>query len=72
MSIEIREHAPGGDIGDFLRAGEVVFRDDPQWVPPLKIDIEKLQAAKQLEDIRVENKQATSAKAATASWALAA
>ena len=41
MSIEIREHAPGGDIGDFLRAGEVVFRDDPQWVPPLKIDIEK-------------------------------
>lgn len=41
MTIEIREHAPGGDIGDFLRAGEVVFRDDPQWVPPLKIDIEK-------------------------------
>ncbi len=41
MSIEIREHTPGGDIGDFLRAGEVVFRDDPQWVPPLKIDIDK-------------------------------
>lgn len=41
MNIEIREHAPGGDVSDFLRAGEAIFRDDANWVPPLKIDIEK-------------------------------
>lgn len=39
MPIEIREHAPGADIDDFLRAGRVVFRDDPTWVPPLEFDL---------------------------------
>ena len=39
MSIEIREHTPGGDIDDFIRAGRVVFAGDPAWVPPLSMDI---------------------------------
>lgn len=39
MSIEIREHTPGEDLGDFLRAGHVVFAGDPTWVPPLEFDL---------------------------------
>lgn len=39
MTIEIREHVPGRDIDDFLRAGRVVFDGDPAWVPPLDLDI---------------------------------
>ena len=39
MAIEIREHTPGEDIDDFIRAGTVVFGDDPAWVPPLDMDI---------------------------------
>jgi hypothetical protein len=35
MAIEVREHTPGKDIGDFIRAGFVVFKGDPAWVPPL-------------------------------------
>lgn len=38
MGIEIREHTPGDDIDDFVRAGRVVFADDPVWVPPLEFD----------------------------------
>src|SRR6185369_2932376 len=39
MAIEIREHAPGPDTGDFIRAGFEVFRDDPTWIPPLDMMI---------------------------------
>ena len=39
MAIEIRQHAPGKDIKDFLRAGQEVFRFDPAWVPPLDMEI---------------------------------
>ncbi len=39
MSIEIREHAPGSDVKDFIDAGHVVFRDDPAFVPPLDFEI---------------------------------
>ncbi len=39
MPIEIREHVPGEDIDDFIRAGNVVFAGDPAWVPPLDMDI---------------------------------
>lgn len=39
MAIEIREHSPGDDIDDFIRAGRVVFADDPQWVAPLEMDL---------------------------------
>ena len=39
MSIEIRQHTPGDDIEDFMRAGRVVFRDDPAWIPPLEFDL---------------------------------
>lgn len=39
MAIEIREHTPGDDLDDFIRAGRVVFADDPAWVPPLEFDL---------------------------------
>lgn len=35
MSIEVRQHEPGKDTADFIRAGFEVFRGDPAWVPPL-------------------------------------
>jgi hypothetical protein len=37
MSIEIREHKPGKQTGDFIRAGFEVFRGDPAWIPPLNM-----------------------------------
>jgi hypothetical protein len=39
MTITIREHAPGGDINDFIQAGHEVFRGDPTWVPPLHFEL---------------------------------
>lgn len=39
MPIEIREHVPGGKTDDFIRAGEIAFRGDPMWVPPLHMMI---------------------------------
>lgn len=39
MTIEIREHAPGKDIHDFLRAARVVFEGDAAWVPPLEFEM---------------------------------
>jgi len=39
MAIEIREHTPGKDIDDFVRAGFEVFRGDPVWIPPLDMEI---------------------------------
>ncbi len=39
MAIEIREHIPGKDIGDFMRAARVVFAGDPAWVPPLDFEM---------------------------------
>src|SRR5690606_6523229 len=36
-TIEIRQHTPGGDISDFLEAAHVIFKSDPNWVPPLNI-----------------------------------
>ncbi len=41
MSITIKEHQPGGDVSDFLRAGRVVFEGDPSWFPPLDFDIKQ-------------------------------
>jgi hypothetical protein len=35
MAIEIRQHRPGNDTEDFIRAGFEVFRGDPAWVAPL-------------------------------------
>ncbi len=35
MALEIREHQPGKDTRDFIRAAYRVFADDPAWVPPL-------------------------------------
>jgi hypothetical protein len=39
MGIEIRTHEPGRDTEDFIRAGEVVFREDPAWIKPLNMMI---------------------------------
>jgi hypothetical protein len=39
MSVEIRQHSPGKDTDDFIRAGHVVFASDPHWVPPLSFDL---------------------------------
>ena len=35
--IEIRQHTPGTDVSDFLKAGREVFKSDPNWIPPLNI-----------------------------------
>lgn len=39
MSVEIRQHTPGKDLNDFIRAGHVVFAGDPHWVAPLDMMI---------------------------------
>jgi len=39
MGIEIRQHKPGKDTSDFIRAGFEVFRGDKNWVPPLDLVI---------------------------------
>jgi hypothetical protein len=39
MSVEIRQHTPGRDVDDFIRAAHVVFAGDPSWVPPLELMI---------------------------------
>ena len=36
-SIEVRKHPPGTSTADFLEVGRIVFRNDPNWVPPLNI-----------------------------------
>jgi hypothetical protein len=41
MSVEIRQHQPGRDLSDFIRAGHVVFAGDPHWVPPLEFDLKQ-------------------------------
>jgi hypothetical protein len=41
VTVEIREHAPGKDVGDFLRAARVVFAGDPAWVTPLDMDMKE-------------------------------
>lgn len=41
MAIEVRRHGPGEDVKDFLRAGHVVFRGDPAWVPPLDFELKE-------------------------------
>jgi hypothetical protein len=47
MAVEIREHLPGKDVRDFIRAADEVFRGDPAWVPPLDFEIgERLSPAK--------------------------
>jgi hypothetical protein len=40
MTVTIREHAPTASA-DFIRAGHVVFRDDPMWVPPLHFELKE-------------------------------
>lgn len=39
MSIQIREHSPGTDLDDFLKAARVVFEGDRNWVEPLGFDL---------------------------------
>lgn len=47
VSVEIRQHSPGKETRDFIRAGYVVFADDPHWIPPLEMTLrERLDPAK--------------------------
>jgi hypothetical protein len=39
MTVEVRQHAPGRGVADFIRAGVEVFRGDRAWVAPLDIMI---------------------------------
>lgn len=39
MALEIRQHAPGKDLEDFIRAGHVVYETDPAWVAPLHFEL---------------------------------
>ena len=39
MPVEIRQHVPGEDVGDFIHAGHVIFESDPYWVPPLHFEL---------------------------------
>lgn len=41
MAIEVRQHEPGKDTGDFVRAAFEVYRGDPAWVPPLDMVIKE-------------------------------
>lgn len=37
MTIEIRKHAPGKQLKDFLHVPHLILGDDPNWVPPLNL-----------------------------------
>jgi len=39
MTVEIKEHQPGRDLEDFIQVAFEVYRDDPAWVPPLRMEI---------------------------------
>lgn len=39
MTVQVREHTPGKDVDDFIRAARVVFAGDPAWVPPLDFEM---------------------------------
>jgi hypothetical protein len=39
MAIEIRQHTPGRDTGDFIRAAGAVFQGDPAYVTPLDFEL---------------------------------
>jgi len=39
VTIEIRQHAPGADLKDFIRVQDIVFADDPNYVPPLRMEL---------------------------------
>jgi hypothetical protein len=39
VNIEIRQHAPGADLKDFLKVPFGIYANDPHWVPPLHMMI---------------------------------
>jgi hypothetical protein len=39
MTIEIRQRAPGNDLGDFMRMPSLILANDPAWIPPLDLMI---------------------------------
>jgi hypothetical protein len=39
MTIQIRRIPPGSDVKDFLNVARKVYRDDPQWVCPLDMEM---------------------------------
>ncbi len=41
MTIEIRQHAPGNGLREFLRVPQRLFADDPNYIPPLRTELEE-------------------------------
>lgn len=39
MSVEIREHAPGTQLDDFMKVADIVYRDDPAYIAPLRMEV---------------------------------
>jgi hypothetical protein len=39
VTIVVRRHEPGGDVGPFMQASRVVFHGDPSWVEPLGFEL---------------------------------
>ncbi len=39
MTIEVEEHRPGEHVDDFLEVAYRVYRDDPQWIAPLEMEL---------------------------------
>jgi hypothetical protein len=54
-AVTIREHSPGTDISDFVRAGHLIFAGDSMWVPPLDFELnERLHPKKNPFFLRAE------------------
>ncbi|MEM9072129.1 MAG: hypothetical protein AAGE52_26725 [Myxococcota bacterium] len=41
MSIEIRQHAPGEGLKDFLSVSDRLFAGDPHYIPPLRMELKQ-------------------------------
>ncbi len=39
MTVDIREHTPGGDLQDFIKFPHTLYRDTEAWVPPLRKEV---------------------------------
>ena len=39
MSIEVRQHAPGKNVQEFIQVGYEIYGGHPAWVPPLLMEI---------------------------------
>ena len=46
MTIEIREIQPGGDLQDFLEVVDLIYRDEPNYIRPLDMEVKNLLSKK--------------------------